>query len=323
MVSVCIVTFKQEGFILDALKGVLNQKVSFPVEVIVADDCSPDSTREVVAPYVGKYSEFVFVKYVKHAENKGMNENFLWTLNQTKGKYVSICEGDDYWLYPNRLNDQVEFLETNLDYIATTSDTSYLIGKDIQSDSYMKRKAIWLKREIPKLYTEFSFKDIASRFFPHTSTWMFRNGISMPEDYTKFPIGDLPLFLALSHSGRVGYMPRLTSVYRINDVGVTNELRLVKAEEHLKDIAFMYTTLDRFFLGARRVELVTGYKQIVESYLERGNGVSDLVLVIKCWCGFRLNLGSKCTFVEIVEISGIYFTKMLKRKLRWIITMLR
>jgi glycosyltransferase involved in cell wall biosynthesis len=110
-VSVIMITYKHEQFIAKAIEGVLMQKCDFEVELIIADDCSPDKTEEKVFQIIKNHPKNSWIKYTKHKTNKGMISNFNWALNQCKGKYIAMCEGDDYWTDPLKLQKQVDFLE--------------------------------------------------------------------------------------------------------------------------------------------------------------------------------------------------------------------
>ena len=97
LVSVTMVTYGQEKYIQKAIEGVFLQKTNFPVELIIANDCSPDNTDEIVKEIIKKSPPNIQVKYTKHEINKGMIPNFIWVYQQAQGKYIAICEGDDYW----------------------------------------------------------------------------------------------------------------------------------------------------------------------------------------------------------------------------------
>jgi glycosyltransferase involved in cell wall biosynthesis len=111
IVSVAMITYGQENYIKEAIHGVLMQQADFEIELIVADDRSPDNTEEVVKSIVASHTNGHWIKYTRHAENKGMMDNFIWALDQCRGKYIAICEGDDYWTDPVKLQKQVKVLE--------------------------------------------------------------------------------------------------------------------------------------------------------------------------------------------------------------------
>ena len=126
-VSVVMITYNHEAYIQQAIEGVLMQECDFKVELIIADDNSPDNTEVVVKKILSEHSKASWIKYTKHNANKGMNSNFIWATKQCKGKYIAICEGDDYWTDSNKLQKQVDFLEKNKDYglVSTLRENLY------------------------------------------------------------------------------------------------------------------------------------------------------------------------------------------------------
>lgn len=119
-VSVVTITYGHQDYILDTLKGVLMQEYIGEIEFIIANDNSPDETDRVVTEFLNTNSipSRFEIKYTKHEKNLGMMPNFIWALKQAKGKYIALCEGDDYWTDPLKLQKQVDFLEENGGYVA-------------------------------------------------------------------------------------------------------------------------------------------------------------------------------------------------------------
>ena len=119
MVTVWCLTYNQKDFIRDALDGFVMQKTSFPYEVIVHDDASTDGTTDIVRDYAAKYPEVI--KPMVETENqwqKGGLKHIISILNEKhrRGKYIAFCEGDDYWTDSEKLQRQVDFLESHPDY---------------------------------------------------------------------------------------------------------------------------------------------------------------------------------------------------------------
>ena len=120
-VSVVTITYGHEKYITQTLDGILMQDYPGEIEFIIANDNSPDSTDERVKNYFNeKPTPANFdLKYTKHDTNKGMMPNFIWALEQATGEYIALCEGDDYWTDPLKLQKQVDFLGQNREYILT------------------------------------------------------------------------------------------------------------------------------------------------------------------------------------------------------------
>src|SRR5258706_16274760 len=97
IVSVCMITYAHEVFIAQAIHGVLQQETDFQIELIIAEDASPDNTEKIVAGIIKSHPKGNCIKYFRHPRNLGMRLNFIWALQKCSGKYVALCEGDDYW----------------------------------------------------------------------------------------------------------------------------------------------------------------------------------------------------------------------------------
>lgn len=114
VVSIVCITYNHEPYLRDALEGFLMQKTTFPFEIILAEDCSTDGTRKICKEYVARYPEKI--RYIYRDHNVGYNENEYEAMCAAKGKYIAYCEGDDYWTDPNKLQKQVDFLESHPEY---------------------------------------------------------------------------------------------------------------------------------------------------------------------------------------------------------------
>lgn len=114
LVSICCISYNHEKFISQCLDGFIIQKVDFPFEIVISDDCSTDNTKKIIDTYVSKYP--AIFKDVSPSKNLGSIKNFYHVLEKASGKYIALCEGDDYWIDENKLQMQVNFLENNPEY---------------------------------------------------------------------------------------------------------------------------------------------------------------------------------------------------------------
>ncbi len=209
MVSVIMVTYGHEKYIEEAINGVFIQQTDFPVELIIANDCSPDQTDKVVKSLLPKSPENVTVKYTKHEFNKGANNNFNWAASQATGKYIALCEGDDYWTDPLKLQKQVDFLEENENYSAVISDRiikNTATGVETISDYPLITNTNQILR---------------GEVMP-TQCLLFRNKISF-DDLQRFrnhPAGDRALSYLLSLKGPIYCIKEIMAVYNYTGEGV-------------------------------------------------------------------------------------------------------
>ena len=114
LVSIVCITYNHELYLRQTLDGFLMQETSFPVEIILAEDCSTDGTRTICEEYAAKYPDKI--NYIFRDHNVGYNENEYEAMCAAKGKYIAYCEGDDYWTDPLKLQKQVDFLESHPEY---------------------------------------------------------------------------------------------------------------------------------------------------------------------------------------------------------------
>lgn len=115
LVSICCITYNHEKYIAEALNGFLMQKTNFEYEIIIGEDCSTDLTKSIIEDYCQKYPGRI--KLITYKKNIGGIRNQVETFNLSKGKYVAMCDGDDYWTDPLKLQKQVDFMESHPKYV--------------------------------------------------------------------------------------------------------------------------------------------------------------------------------------------------------------
>lgn len=126
LVSVICTAYNHEKYIRSALDGFVMQKTSFPFEVLINDDASTDGTAAIIREYAEKYPDIIVPVYQtenQYSKNVSIISNIL--LPMARGKYIAFCEGDDYWTDENKLQMQIDFLESHSDYIACVHNTTF------------------------------------------------------------------------------------------------------------------------------------------------------------------------------------------------------
>lgn len=215
MVSVVMITYNHEAYINEAIEGVLMQVADFPIELIIADDCSPDKTQEIVQGYIDTHPKGHWIKYTRHEQNKGMMPNFVWALKQAKGEYIALCEGDDYWTDPLKLQKQVDFLEENEDF----SGCAHRRKSVFMQDRIVRKKQMHENLE-NKIVSE---EDLFSIYPFQTATFVFRKS-AISNKFKWLNIlkgGDINLYIVVASSGKIMKLGEEMSVYRIHEGGVT------------------------------------------------------------------------------------------------------
>lgn len=142
-ISISVITFNQEKYIAETLSGILSQKVNFNIEIVLTDDCSTDNTTKICQEYAAKFSN---IKFHQNTTNAGMMVNFMENLNKCTGKYIAICEGDDFWTDEHKLQIQVDFLEKNPSYIGAFHNASVMEnGIIVQQEEKSHTKDVFTK----------------------------------------------------------------------------------------------------------------------------------------------------------------------------------
>jgi glycosyltransferase involved in cell wall biosynthesis len=249
LVSVDMITYKHEAFIKQAIEGVLMQETNFEYDLIIADDCSPDNTEAIVRNIIATHPKGHTIKYFRQEKNIGMQANGMFAGQQCKGKYIAVCEGDDYWTDPNKLQKQVDFLENNLEYNLVghhaTDSNSKLIGKH-EKDS-------------------FSFEDIYYRtLIIPTASLVFRNNIVFEDWITKVYGGDKAIIFLNAKKGKLKILPFIGSFYRLHSGGIEQLYKddLRKSVRNINDYIIYYNMIKKL---PKSIEL---RKKIIKNHID-------------------------------------------------------
>lgn len=234
LVSVVMITYKHEAYIKQAIEGVLMQETTFDYELIISDDCSPDATEQIVRHIINNHPKGNCIKYFRHEKNIGMQKNGAFSLEQGKSKYIAVCEGDDYWIDPLKLQKQVDFLEANSDYglIFTDADLYYQESK-ITVKSYDKT----FKRTIPTgnvlniLVEGNPYKTCTSLFRQKLIADVFEKNVLNRNGF-----GDKSLWLHIASKSKVAYIPDSTSVYRILNSSASHFKNIEQAKLFFEEV---------------------------------------------------------------------------------------
>jgi len=246
-ISVCLITYNQEGYISQAIESIVNQKTSFSFELIIGEDCSKDNTRQVCEAYQQRYPGLI--RLLPSSKNYGMMGNFIRTLNSANGKYIAFCEGDDYWSDENKLQKQVEFLESNTDYT--------LVGHNYERLYKNNTKGKVDRR--PEAKNSFVIDDYIKSHFIHINTLLYKKVATVPDWFSSLSVGDQPLIIYMAQYGKIGYMNDFMSVYRINDESFmsTNKVSQV-IKNFIKDLMVInektYHQYEKSFAVRIRIE---------------------------------------------------------------------
>jgi glycosyltransferase involved in cell wall biosynthesis len=209
-VSICVITYNQQDYIEQCLRGIANQNVNFDIEVIIFDDFSTDRTWEIIQHFAKDYAYF---KCYQHEQNVGMMENFTSALFKCSGEFIALCEGDDFWVDSNKLREQVDFSNENnkfgmLIHPAYEADAESNVS-DILFNKGCDLTTFYLN---DVLLQTGQFSPTASYFFPRTVL------DKLPHWFNTATVGDLFLEIYSTKIGPIVYMPKPYACYRTNSV---------------------------------------------------------------------------------------------------------
>ena len=240
LVSVSCVTYNHSKYIRQCLDGFLMQKTNFAFEVLIHDDASNDDTADIIREYESKYPDKI--KPIYQTENqysKGISPTFKFNIPRVKGKYIAMCEGDDYWTAPLKLQQQVDFLESNPDY--------GLVWARAKAFYHTENRFGELRGRVAK-----DFNALIQKNCIPTLTVMYRNkclnGYMEYINGNNWKMGDYPLWLYISSRSKIHFMDEVVAVYRVLDESASNTSDFNKKMEFVrssKDIAVFFAEKER------------------------------------------------------------------------------
>lgn len=219
LLSVVCIAYNQERFIRQCLDGILMQETDFAIEILVHDDASSDKTASIIQEYEVKYPGRMHCIYEKENQfSKGVRIGASIMYPMVKGRYVAICEGDDYWTDPHKLQKQIEYMESH-------SDCSFCFHNAIVR---------WEDGDKPdSVFADMSERDytgdeLLDHWSAPTASFLFRADVLKDyactfRKYRNLVVGDTPMAVFCSQYGKVHSIPEVMSVYRKHRGGYTGE----------------------------------------------------------------------------------------------------
>ena len=244
-VSVIVITYNQEKWIEQTLDSILNQKTNYKYEIIIGEDFGTDNTRNICKKYVDKY-DHVFL--TDQTSNLGIIGNYVNCLKHCNGKYIMVCAGDDFWHNPNKIQLQIDYMNSHEECVVCHTDINLLnenSGKTI--NEYNKKHNI-----IPP-EGKIQHEVIAGKENIRAVTICIRKDIFFKYcDFDKwielgFPREDWPALFILSAYGDINYIPISTATYRVGQESITNTLSYDKIKKRYKQDKIMTEYLYSLF----------------------------------------------------------------------------
>ncbi len=276
MVSICCITYNQEEYIRDALDGFLSQDTDFSYEVLIHDDASTDGTADIIREYARQYPEII--KPILQTENqyaKGLtNVSGTYNFPRAKGRYIAMCEGDDYWTDPHKLQRQTDYMEAHPD----CSLVFHSACIEVQGRALTERRMRPYRRS-----RRVSPEEIIDKTSGYpTASLMFRADMVkiLPDFYVNAPLADIPLQLMAAARGWAYYMDRPMCVYRLG--GAFSWTTLMKQGDYERKQRQYYQDMKKMYRGFDR-ETGGRFHEVARRALARIWFLTKVNTTGKCW----------------------------------------
>lgn len=264
-VSACIITYNQQAYIGECLDGAVKQQVNFDYEIVIGEDHSTDDTLKICREYAQKYPNLI--RLIPRESNLGMAQNWVNTIQNCTGKYIAICEGDDYWTDPFKLQQQVDFLESHPDCVLTFHAVEIRNNQNKIVNDFLT--------SVPENYQTITTLAQLGNYI-HTPSVVFRNVIkTFPYEFTQSPIVDFFLYLMLAEHGKLQFLPQKMAVYRYG-VGIFSNqsmVKTVKASTRLFSCLLGYVQEEniRKILLERQMKTIDVFENAVKNAAKSGS----------------------------------------------------
>lgn len=291
MVSICCFAYNHENYIRDALEGFVNQKTNFKYEVIINDDASTDKTAKIIKEYENNYPEIIKPIYQsvnQYSQHVSIFEKYIFP--KINGKYIAVCEGDDYWISENKLQKQVDFMETHLEYSACTHVA-------LLKDYSINKKYIFNPTNIN--YT-FNIDDIIlwdKKKYQTASLLAKKELFLVPNEINMKQVKDYPRAVYLALHGPIFYMKDIMSVYRVCTPGswtANNAIDPKKIVLHMKERIDYLNRLDRY----------------------TSNEYHTAIVKAKRWCKYNILHAEGDYKALIFQYRDIFYTKKMSEQIK-------
>ena len=240
LVSISCITYNHASYIKECIDGFLMQKTNFNFEILIHDDHSTDGTEEIIKEYAKQYPDIIkplFEKENQYSLGKPTG-SVVWNLPRAKGKYIAMCEGDDYWIDPYKLQKQVDFLESHPDYGMCYTKVKRFVQKSNQfidewGGPNETMDKLLIENTIPTLTAVFHkaiYYNYLTEIHPSKRGWL---------------MGDYPIWLYFAQNSKIKFINETTGVYRIctESASHSNDLeKIIRFNNSYHDIRTWYNS---------------------------------------------------------------------------------
>lgn len=210
LVSILCLAYNQKNFIRETIEGFLMQKTNFSVEILINDDASSDGTKEIIEEYANKNDNVVGVFHQTNRYSSGERNLLIrYLLPKVQGRYIAVCDGDDMWTDPDKLQRQVNFLEENPDFS--------LVFHSVEVISDQKHGAV---ETVPNKTDDLTLERLVQDNFIPSNSVVYRARDAYNRMPTDFMPGDWYLHIFHARFGKIGFIDKPMAIYRTHTGGI-------------------------------------------------------------------------------------------------------
>lgn len=278
LVSICCQAYNHTPFVRQCLDGFLMQKVNFEYEILIHDDASTDGTADIIQEYEAKYPKIIKAIYQKENQySQDISIPLIYQFPRAKGKYIAMCEGDDYWTDPYKLQKQVDFLEENLDFTICCHDVK--IKREKEGDLVDS----FVHKEVPEITNIY---DLAEGNYIYTPSVVFRKNQKVFEDllFSDLICIDYVLHMLNAQYGKIKKIDTVMAVYRIHEGGLWSlaspEYKMQKNLSILEKMIPFFEKDERILNPLKKRYIYTALS-LCRLYRRNNNEVSEIVMILE------------------------------------------
>lgn len=305
LISICITNYNKDKYIIPSIESALNQITNYEIEIIISDDFSTDNSRDILNQYQKKYPKIITIFY--QTKNIGLIKNSLTVIKRAKGKYIAFLDSDDYWCNQNKLQNQVDFLEQNLDF-GMIHTNSFVCEKG----QIIQKKSKEISPFIGNVYDQL----IKRNFITHSTVVIRKDllelGLAKLDEklLVSFYYNDYPIYLFASSISKIGYLNEKSTVYRNlpNSASHTPNLskKILIVDSTFKTRMFFHDQIkDVSFNIIREIKALYHYQKLSIYSLSKNEKLfySSLKQFIKYNRNFKYHLGACKRFLKFILLK--------------------
>jgi len=297
-VVIQMLTYNHERYVEQAIMSVIDQQTDFPYLLLISDDCSTDGTAAICKKMRDVYPDKIRLKL--NEKNAGVLKNSADMHRDCMASgadYVAICEGDDYWTNPRKLQEQVDFLERNSDHTIVWTTYQSLKGSELSTPE-------WTTIFDGKPSYEITLSNIFNRYCTYAITVLYRNHCITPTEFERFSrFKDNTIYSLCLSKGRGIILNTITAVYRYHSGGTYSSI----------------SVLNQAYVDYRNLEEIVATIPACENAHYRQQLVNSLAMILKYSLRSqdktKLPITIKTTFLKLLLVSNLrerlYFVRLM------------